>query len=207
MKQGSLFKHAGLGLALLLAVWFVGAENALGQYELYLNFHGVVYATNGLGNLAPTYINEHDLLLAAAQSGGRTDTTGLALVYHFSGSSFGDTIEVVDSGSGATLGTLFGFFYGEPSPTTPDRVGITNAPDTQVRHIDHVYTLATTRYTSPNPGGHDMGTGLITRRFMKDSAGNTKSVVDGDFFWLIRPQGSAGTMMCKGKFTTTKPFP
>jgi hypothetical protein len=52
-----------------------------------------------------------------------------------------------------------------------------------------------------------MGTGFITKRFMKASNGNPRGTIDGQFYWLVRPQNNIGGMMCKGFFTTTRPFP
>ncbi len=195
-------------LTLLAALSGLLASPALAQNLFYVTFRATVWRTNSIGNLTPYPITEQDLLLAAAQAAGRSDATGLYLVYHIQGSSLGDTIDVVDSagGSGFNL-NYFGFYFGEATQSTPDRVALTNSTGTMVRRIDHIYTQTSTFYTSPNPGGHDMGTGFITKRFMKDSSGNPRGTIEGQFYWLVRPQNNIGGMMCKGNFTTTRPFP
>ncbi len=195
-------------LALLAALPVLLASPAIAQNEFYVTFRGTVWRTNSLGNLTPNPITEQDLLLAAAQAWGRPDATGLYLIYHVQGNGLGDTIDVVDSSGGSNFYlNYFGFYFGEATPSTPDRVALTNSTDTMVRRIDHIYTQTPTFYTSPNPGGHDMGTGFITKRFMKDSSGNPRGTIDGQFYWLVRPQNNIGGMMCKGFFTTTRPFP
>ena len=184
------------------------ASPAIAQNEFYVTFRGTCWRTNSLGHLTPNPLSEQDLLLAAAQAWGRTDATGLYLVYHVQGNALGDTIDVVDSsnGSGFYL-NYFGFYFGEATQSTPNRIALTNSTATQVRRIDHIYTQSATFYTSPNPGGHDMGTGFITKRFMTDSSGNPRGIIEGEFQWLVRPQNNIGGMMCKGTFTTTRPFP
>ncbi|MGH7967237.1 MAG: hypothetical protein ACREIC_00770 [Limisphaerales bacterium] len=196
-------------LTLLGALSVMLASPVLAQNEFYVTFRGTCWRTNSLGHLTPNPLSEQDLLLAAAQVWGRTDATGLSLVYHVQGNAgLGDTIDVVDSSNSGTFYlNYFGFYFGEATQTTPDRVALTNSTDTMVRRIDHIYTQTATSYTSPNPGGHDMGTGFITKRFMKDSSGNPRGTIDGQFYWLVRPQNNIGGMMCKGTFTTTRPFP
>jgi len=195
-------------LTLCAALPVLLASPAMAQNEFYVTFRGTVWRTNSVGNLTPSPITEQDLLLAAAQAGGRPDASGLYLIYHVQANSLGDTIDVVDaSGGGGFYLNYFGFYFGEATQNTPDRVALTNSTDTMVRRIDHIYTQTATFYTSPNPGGHDMGTGFITKRFMKDSSGNPRGTIDGQFYWLVRPQNNIGGMMCKGFFTTTRPFP
>lgn len=195
-------------LTLLAGLLLFLASPAKAQNQFYVTFRGTVWRTNSVGNLTPNPITEQDLLLAAAQAWGRSDATGLYLVYHVQGNSLGDTIDVVDSsgGSGFYL-NYFGFYFGEATQQTPDRVALTNSTVTQVRRIDHIYTQTATFYTSPNPGGHDMGTGFITKRFIKDSSGIPRGTIDGEFYWLVRPQNNIGGMMCRGFFTTTRLFP
>ena len=195
-------------LTLFAALPVLFASPAMAQNEFYVTFRGTVWRTNSVGNLTPYPITEQDLLLAAAQAGGRPDASGLYLVYHVQANSLGDTIDVVDSNDGnGFYVNYFGFYFGEATPSTPDRVALTNSTHTMVRRIDHIYTQTATFYTSPNPGGHDMGTGFITKRFMKAGNGIPRGTIDGQFYWLVRPQNATGGMMCKGFFTTTRPFP
>lgn len=196
-------------ITLLAALPVFLASPAMAQNQFYVTFRGTYWRTNSLGHLTPTSLSEQDLLLAAARAWGRSDATGLSLVYHVQGNAgLGDTIDVVDSANtGSFYLNYFGFYFGEATQSTPNRVALTNSPGTEVRRIDHIYTQTATFYTSPNPGGHDMGTGFITKRFMKDSSGNPRGTIEGQFYWLVRPQNNIGGMMCKATFTTTRPFP
>src|ERR1051326_1232410 len=144
-------------LALFAALSVLLPSPALAQNQFYVTFRGTAWRTNNLGHLTPNPLSEQDLLLAAAQAWGRTDATGLFLVYHVQGNGLGDTIDVVDSSNGTGFYlNYFGFYFGEATQSTPDRVALTNSTGTQVRRIDHIYTQTATLYTSPNPGGHDM---------------------------------------------------
>jgi hypothetical protein len=83
-------------------------------------------------------------------------------------------------------------------PSTPDRTAITNATQTQVRRIDFVYT---------QQNGHSMGSGFLTKRFVTDANGTPRAAIDANLQWIVRPEGTNGTAMCKGTFTTTKAYP
>lgn len=174
------------------------ASSGFAQYRFYVTFSGTAYPLNPSGNMAPVPITEQTLLYQAGQAGG-VDPSTLALVYHIQGASgLGDTIEAVSHTTGATSPYIFGFFFGEATSQTPDRVAITNAPGTQIRRIDFVYT---------QQNGHSMGSGFVTKRFASDASGNTHTTIDGKFQWIALPQGTNGTAMCKATFTTTKPYP
>src|SRR5947208_7506200 len=93
---------------LCLALALCGGS-ARAQYLLYLTFSGISYQTNAAGNIVATRISEQTWLKQAAAAGGITNLSTLAVVYHVNGnSSFGDTIEVVNSYYGTTYTTLFG---------------------------------------------------------------------------------------------------
>ncbi len=192
-----LSRASRFALAALLCLTF--SWSGFAQNRFYVTFRGTSYPLNATGNMAPIAITEQTLVDQAAQAGGVADPSTLALVYHVQGlSGFGDTIEVVNRTTGATSPYLFGFFFGEATSTTPNRVAITNAPGTEVRRIDFIYT---------QQNGHSMGSGFITKRFATDLTGNPHTTVDGKFQWIALPQGTNGTAMCKATFTTTRPFP
>ena len=100
---------AVLGLASLVPV------RSFAQNELLLTFRGTYYQTDANGNTVGHPVTEQTWLLEAAEAGGTTDTSGMAIVYHVGGSSFGDTIDVVNRVTGATLTSLLGLFFGDPS--------------------------------------------------------------------------------------------
>ena len=174
------------------------ASSGFAQNRFYVTLRGTSYQTNASGNMVPVPISEQTLLQQAALAGG-TDASTLALVYHVQGlSGYGDTIEAVNRVNGATSPYLFGFFFGEATTQTPDRVAITNATHTEVRRIDFVYT---------QQNGHSMGSGFLTKRFGTDRSGNLHTTVDAKMQWIVLAQGNNGAAMCKATFTTTKPYP
>jgi hypothetical protein len=184
--------------ALRFTLYLSLASSAFSQNIFYLTFHGTSYQTNASGNIAPVPITEQTMLQQAAQAGGVTDLSTLALVYHVQGSGFGDTIEVINRTTGAAYPYLLGFFFGEATSMTPDRTAITNATHTQVRRIDFVYT---------QQNNHSMGSGFLTKRFVTDGNGNPRATIDAKLQWIVKPEGTNGTAMCKGTFTTTKAYP
>jgi len=186
----------------LLAPWLValcclGTSLAQAPGKFLITFRGTAYEKAPSGNLVPTPITEKTLLEEAARAGGVTDLSTLALVYHVNGSSFGDTIDVVDSRTGVPRTTLLGFFFGEDRSL--NRTALTNAAGTQVRRIDYLYT---------RQNSHSMGTGLVTRRVLRDTSGNIRLIVDGgQLQWLVLPEnGKTAATMCHATFTTTRPF-
>lgn len=182
---------------LLVALCCLGTSLAQAPGKFLITFRGTAYEKAPSGNLVPTPITEKTLLEDAARAGGVTDLSTLALVYHVNGSSFGDTIDVVDSRTGVPRTTLLGFFFGEDRSL--NRTAITNAAGTQVRRIDYLYT---------RQNSHSMGTGLVTRRVLRDTSGNIRLIVDGgQLQWLVLPEnGKTAATMCRATFTTTRPF-
>jgi len=164
------------------------------------------YQNNAVGNAIGTPITEQDLLKDRAQQLG-VDPSTIALVYKQNGDPHGDIVVVLRTSDGAQLGYEFGYyFYDNSFPDInnqpPGRTAITNAPHTEVLHIDYVYTLDSANYVSPN--GHSMGCAFTTRRF--DNSGNLISV-SGPMQWIVNPQGSSSTKVINGKFQLGAPFP
>ncbi len=190
----------------LLAVAFSGlilsVSSTFAQYEFRWTFRGTCYQTNGTGNVIATPITEQTLLQDAAQQGGITDLSTLAIVYHLHGNDLGDTIEVVNAGNGATLFTPFGLFFGDDASL--GRSAITNSTSTEIRRLDYVYTLNTSTYTSPN--SHSMGAAFTTKRFLTDTNGNVHSSFEGPISWIVNPQNGQGTKVCSGAYTTGQPL-
>jgi hypothetical protein len=151
--------------------------------------------TNAAGKFVTTRISNQTLLMEAAQAGGRTDTKGLALVYHFNGSSFGDTIDVINVTNGIAYKSLFGFFFGDSAPL--GRVALTNGPGTEVHRIDYIYT---------DQNSHSLGASLSTQRFpaATGATGTMHPSISGQMEWLITPDGTNASKLCTGTFTTGK---
>ncbi len=177
------------------------------QYLFRVTFRGTVYTTNGNGQVVSSTFTEKDLLQAFA---GNLDPNSLALAYHIQGSSYGDTLDVVDGTTGYAYNTVFGLFFGDDTiPGYPllYRTALTNSVNTQVRRMDTIFMSTSTAYTTPNPGGHSMGSCFTAKRFMFDASGHMHTTIDGQIQWQVNPYNGAGTKVCMGSFTTTKPFP
>lgn len=166
-----------------------------GKYHITLR--GTAYERDATGNLVPAEITEKTLLEEAAQARGLTNLNSLALVYHVRGSSFGDTIDLVEAATGAPITSVLGFFFGEDRSL--NRTAITNAPGTMIKRIDYLYT---------RQNSHSMGTGFVTRRNVADVSGNVRVAVDGgQLQWIVLPENGRSARMCRATFTTTRAFP
>lgn len=187
---------------LLRAICFALAlcsVKAHGQYLFYLTFHGISYQTNSAGNIVATPVTEQTWLQQAAAAGGITNLSTLSVVYHVGGSSFGDTIEVVNSYYGTTYASLFGLYFGDyDAGENLGRTALTNAPYTEVRRVDYYYNTQQSPYA--------LGGSFTTKRFMHDPAGNLSLKVDGELEYLVRPQANTPALICSGTFTTGKAF-
>jgi hypothetical protein len=162
-----------------------------------MTIRGACYQTNAAGNIVASPITETTLLEQAAQAGG-VDPKTLALVYHVQGSSFGDTIDVVNASSGAVATTLYGLFFGDDSVQLLGRTALTNSPGNEVRRLDYIYT---------SQNSHSMGASFTTKRFLTDAKGNVHTTINGRMEWIVNPTGANGTQVCIANFTTTRPFP
>ena len=175
-------------------------------YLFHMTFRGTCYQTNANAQFVSTPITEKDLLLAAAQAGGSSDISTMALVYHVMGSTtYGDTIEILDVNTHQILATLFGLFFGDDASL--GRSANTNSTLTEVRREDYIYMFDNTTYTYQNSGGHSMGASFTTKRFLGDAQANVHTTIDGEMQWIVNPLSGAGTKVIKGTFTTTRPFP
>jgi len=165
-------------------------------YLFRMTFRGTCYQTNTTGTVVATPVTEQTLLQDAGAAGG-VDWHTLALVYHVQGSSFGDTIDVVDAASGAVDTTLYGLFFGDNTVQDLGRTALTNSPGTEVRRLDYIYT---------SQSSHSLGACFTTKRFQTDGKGNVRATFNGQMQWVVNPVGSAGTKLYTGSFTTTRPF-
>jgi hypothetical protein len=187
---------AALGLACLWPVC------SFGQDELLLTFRGTYYQTNANGNVVGHPVTEQTWLLEAAEAGGSTDTSGMAIVYHVDGSGFGDTIDVVNRATGATLTSLLGLFFGDPSVEDIGHLPVWNAAGNQERRIDQVFVL----YAGNFESGESLGSAFVTKRFQQDASGNRHDTIEADLNYLALQEGTNSTHMVVGTFITTRPF-
>lgn len=186
---------AALGLASLLPV------GCLAQNELLLTFRGAYYQADTNGNIVGHPVTEQTWLLEAAAAAGTT-TNGLAVVYHVGGSSFGDTIDVVDRASGANFTYLLGLFFGDPSVEDIGHLPVFNAAGDQERRVDQVFVF----YAGNFEAGESLGSAFVTKRFQQDASGNRHDTVEADLNYLALAEGPNPTHMVVGTFTTSRPF-
>ncbi len=175
--------------ALILSTGMAGAQSMF-----HLILRGTCYSTNAAGRFIATPFSDKTLLRDLAASAGNINPKTMTLVYHISANSFGDAIEAVNPTNGATLTTVFGFYYGD----SLGRVALTNAVGSAVRRVDYIYNAD----QSPDA----LGSAFLTKRFIKEPRGNVRTVIQADMQYLVRPQGSSPAQICVATFTTTKPF-
>lgn len=187
---------AVLGLACVLPV------RCVAQNELLLTFRGTYYQTDTNGKVVGHPVTEQTWLLEAAEAGGSTDTSGMAIVYHVGGSSFGDTIDVVNRATGATLTSLLGLFFGDPSVEDIGHLPVYDAAGDQERRIDQVFVF----YAGNSQSGESLGSAFVTKRFQQDASGNHHDTIEADLNYLALPELTGPTHMVVGTFTTTRPF-
>jgi hypothetical protein len=186
---------AMLRVALCLLVMSpLGARAQAFMFRITLR--GTCYQTNTTGVVVATPITEQSLVQDAAAAGG-VDWRTFALVYHVQGSSFGDTIDVVNASSGVVATTLYGLFFADNTIQALGRTALTNNFGTEARRLDYIYT---------SQNSHSMGACFTTKRYQGDSKGNLHTTINGEMSWIVNPVGNAGTKVCTARFTTTKPF-
>src|SRR4051812_30250175 len=95
----------------LLAAVVLSATNASAQYMFKFVFKGMSYQKDATGNIVGVPITDQTLVQDRAAAGG-VDPSTLAIVYHVGGDEKGDTVEVINSSSGAVAVFEFGFWFG-----------------------------------------------------------------------------------------------
>jgi hypothetical protein len=182
-------------LAVLCGALLVSAANVRAQSKLQLVLTGTCSTFDAQGHIIAQPINNQTLLQQAAAAGGLKDTSGLGLAYHLNGNELGDTIEVINSTTGATLSTLFGLYFGESF----GRESLLSASRKQMKRIEYIYT---------DQNSHSLGSVLLTDYFFFDNNGNTNAIyVLGQMQYLILPDSShTNTQVCAATFATLKPW-
>src|SRR5688572_7115945 len=167
-----------------------------------LAFKGMAYQRDGSGNIVGVPLTEQ--LLLSARTGGYTQD--LAVAYFIDGDAGrGDTIEIVNTITGAKHGLLFGLWFGDDRSMKLGRTALTNAALTEIRRVDQVFTLDNSIYSSQN--AHGVGTSFVAKRFVQDTAGNTRATIDVSIHWMVNPWGTnRWAKICHGTFISTEPL-
>ena len=170
------------------------ALTAFAQTEFQFSFRGTSYQTNGSGNIVALPLTEQALLEEAAQANG-VSTNNVTLAYHVRGSSFGDTVDIINRSTGAPLNWVFGFYFGEDASL--GRSALTNRTQTEQRRVDYIYT---------QQNSHSMGAAFVTKRLLQDTNGNVHTTIEGPMHWIVLPQGTNTMKVRSGFFTVGRPL-
>lgn len=186
-------KHYLLTAVAAAVVGYV--TNCSAQSQLQIALSGTCYTTDAQGHIVPQAINNQTLLQAAATAGGLKDTSGLGLSYHLNGNSLGDTIEVINRNTGATMTTLFGLYFGESF----GRESLLSASRRQMKRIEYIYT---------DQNSHSLGSVLLTDYYFFDTNGNTNATyVLGQMQYLLLTDSThTNAQVCTATFTTLSPW-
>jgi len=165
------------------------------QNKFQFVFNGTSSTTDADGKIVPRSISNATLLSDFAALNGLHDTSWLALAYHVGGNDLGDTIEVINRTNGATVGTLFGLYFGEDF----GRQALLSKSKRQMQRIEYIYT---------DQNSHSLGSILLTDYYFFDSNGRTNStVIKGQMQYLILPNATHNnTQVCSGSFITVRPW-
>lgn len=183
-----------LFLTLLSGTVLVFGVDARAQ-KLQMLLSGTCATLDGQGHIVSQPINNQTLLQAAATAGGLSDTSTLGLAYHINGNSLGDTIEVINRTTGATLTTLYGLYFGESF----GREALLSASHKQMKRVEYIYT---------DQNSHSLGSALLTDYFFIDANGNTNATyVLGQMQWIVTTDAThPNALICNANFTTLKPW-
>jgi hypothetical protein len=182
-------------LLTMLAAGVLLSANASAQSKLQMQLNGTSFTMDSQGKIVARTINNQTLLQQAAAAGGLKDTSGLGLAYHINGNDLGDTIEVIDRATGATLTTLYGLYFGESF----GRQALLSASHRQMKRLEYIYT---------SQNDHSLGSALLTDYFFLDGNGHTNATyVLGQMQWIVTTDSShTNTQVCSATFTTLKPW-
>jgi hypothetical protein len=182
-------------LTILSATLWIGAGHALAQSQLQIAISGTCSTLDAQGHIVSQPINNQTLLQQAAKAGGLSNTSTLGLAYHLNGNSLGDTIDVINRNTGATLTTLYGLYFGESF----GRQALLSGSHRQMKRLEYIYTTQ---------NDHSLGSALLTDYFYFDTNGNTNATyVMGQMQWIITTDAThTNTQVCSASFTTLRPW-
>src|SRR3954453_14899096 len=98
-------------LSSLAAVVLVTGINASGQSQFQFTFRGTCWTTNQTGRFVSRRVDNQSLIQDYVQANGVTNSKTLALVYPLNIDDRGDTIEVVNTATGAVVYPLYSLFF------------------------------------------------------------------------------------------------
>jgi hypothetical protein len=181
-------------LTVICSTLTLGAIEATAQNKLQVAITGSCSTLDAQGHIVSTPINNQTLLQAAAAAGGM-NVSGLGLAYHINGNALGDTIDVINRNTGATLTTLYGLYFGESF----GRQALLSASHQQMKRIEYIYTTQ---------NDHSLGSALLTDYFILDSNGHTNiTYVLGQMQWLVTTDNThTNTQVCSASFRTFRPW-
>jgi hypothetical protein len=179
----------------LLTLVLTAAAPLSAQSKFQFVFNGTCATTDSSGKIVPRAINNATLLQDFAALNGVGDTSWLALAYHVKGNDLGDTIDVINRTNGATVGTIFGLYFGEDF----GRMLLLSKSGRQMKRIEYIYT---------DQNSHSLGSALLTDYYFFDSNGHTNNtVISGQVQYLILPNATHDNVqVCSGSFTTIRPW-
>lgn len=177
--------------SLVCALAILNPSNSLAQGKFQITFRGYSAQTNSNGLFVTRSINDKTWVKDIAKTADVTDLSTLMVVYHVQGSSFGDTIDVINPKTGVVLDTLFGFYFGESF----GRMAMTNAPGNSVKRLDYIYT---------KQNDHSFGDALVTKTTITNKTGAVRTTIQGTMNYIITPDGNGGLRICNGTFSTGK---
>src|SRR5437899_8429547 len=163
-------------LALTCSALVLGATVSTPAQNMFqFVFTGTCSTTDASGKIVPRSISNDTLLSDFAALKGIRNTSGLGLAYHVGGNELGDTIDVINRTNGATVGTLFGLYFGEDF----GRLALLSKSGRQMQRIEYVYT---------DQNDHSLGSALLTDYYFFDSNGHTNNtVIKSQMQYLILP--------------------
>lgn len=171
------------------------AGHGMAQSQLQIVISGTCATLDAQGHIVSQPINNQTLLQQAATAGGLKDTSTLGLAYHLNGNALGDTIDVINRNTGATLSTLYGLYFGESF----GRQALLSASHRQMKRLEYIYT---------SQNDHSLGSALLTDYFFLDASGNTNATyVLGQMQWIVTTDSThPNTQVCSASFTTSRPW-
>ncbi len=182
-------------LTILFVTLLVGASHVMAQSQLQIVISGTCSTLDAGGHIVSQPINNQTLLQQAATAGGLSDTSTLGLAYHLNGNALGDTIDVINRTTGATLTTLYGLYFGESF----GRQALLSSSHRQMKRIEYIYTTQ---------NSHSLGSALLTDYFILDANGGTNATyVLGQMQWIVTTDSThPNTQVCSASFTTLRPW-
>jgi hypothetical protein len=172
-------------LVAVCAILFQTQISARAQGMFPFIFSGTSMQINGSGNLVKVTISQRTLLNDVTKAAG-VDPGGLMLVYHIHGTGFGDTVDLINTSTGAVVVNLFGFYFGEDF----GRQAITNSTGTIIKRLDYLYT---------QQNDHSLGAALVTKTLQPKISG-IQTQISGTMNWVVESTASTPTKICNGSF-------